>query len=297
MSRVVVVGGGIGGLAAAARLAKLGHQVALVEAADRVGGALLPVEQDGYAWDAGPRATLLPAALRDLFRKSGRPLENELGADLEPLPVIREHRFEDGTAVSLPGGSRAGQVAAFDALAPGLGETWARHVDRYAPVWEVLRRHYVEVPWDPVTKSATPRELGDLFDLRETLHKRLRRDFRDERLAMVAGHPAVADGHDLRNVPSWVGVDRYLEQCFGAWRPVGGMGRIAELLGARMATRKVTVLTGTEASDVVVRAGRAVAVRTPEGEIDADHVVVAVDPRRLPTLAPLVARTMPAIPR
>ena len=50
------------------------------------------------------------------------------------------------------------------------------------------------------------------------------------------------------------------------------------------------------ATDVVVRGGRAVAITTAGGELDADVVVCAVDPRRLPTLAPLVARTTPAIP-
>lgn len=293
MARVVVVGGGLGGLASAARLAKQGHEVTLVEAADSLGGALGVVAEEGYTWDGSAASTLLPAALRDLFRKTGRPLETELGAELEPVAVIREHRFEDRTAVRVPGGSRAAQLAAFDELGAGLGEAWIRHVDGYAPVWDVLRRHYVEVPWDP---TALPRELASLFGSRETLHRRLRRDFRDERLARVAGHPVVAEGHDLRNVPSWVGVRSYLEQCFGAWRVPGGMHRVGELLAARMATRRVSVLTGTEVRDVVVRGGRAVAVATAGGELDADAVVVAVDPRRLPALAPYVARTMPAIP-
>ena len=296
MARVVVVGGGLGGMASAARLAKLGHEVALLEASSRLGGALAPVERDGYMWDAGPAATLLPAALRDLFRKTGRPLERELGAELEPMPVLREHRFADRTSVLLPGGSRAEQIAAFDALGPGLGQSWIRHVDVYDAVWDVLRRHYVEVPWDPSTKGAVPRELGSLFDIRETLHRRLRHAFRDERLALVAGYPAIAEGHDLRNVPSWVGVTAYLEQCFGGWRIPGGMGRIADLLTARLETRGVRVRTGVEVEDVVVRQGRVVGVRTAEGEADADVVVVAVDPRRLPALAPHVQRTMPAIP-
>ena len=296
MARVVVVGGGLGGLAAAARLAKLGHEVALLEASEQLGGALAPVTRDGYVWDAGPAATLLPAALRDLFRKSGRPLEKELGGDLEPLAVLREHRFADGTSVRLPGGSRADQIAAFDELGQGLGEKWAAHVDVYGPVWDVLRRHYVEVPWDPRTKGAVPRELGSMFDLRETLHKRLRHAFRDERLALVAGHPTLAEGHELRNVPSWVGVTAYLEQCFGGWRVPGGMGRIAGLLAARLETRGVRVRTGVEVSDLVVREGRVVAVRTAQGEAAADVVVVAIDPRRLPVLAPHVERTMPAIP-
>ncbi|WP_408899129.1 phytoene desaturase family protein [Nocardioides sp. R1-1] len=296
MARIVVVGGGLGGMATAARLAKLGHEVALLEASHRLGGALARVEREGYAWDAGPTSTLLPAALRDLFRKSGRPLEKELGVELEPLPVLREHRFADGTSVRLPGGSRADQMAAFDELGAGLGEKWAAHVDVYGPVWDVLRRNYVEVPWDPRTKGAVPKELGAMFAIRETLHKRLRHMFRDERLALVAGHPAVAEGHDLRNVPSWVGVTAFLEQRFGGWRVPGGMARVADLLAARLETRGVRVRTGVEVRDLVVREGRVAAVRTDAGDADADVVVVAVDPRRLPALAAHVERTMPAIP-
>ena len=91
MSRVVVVGGGFGGLASAVRLAKLGHEVTLLERSATLGGALATVAEGGYSWDAGPSSTLLPAVIRDLFRKSGRPVEREL--DLVQLDVIREHRF------------------------------------------------------------------------------------------------------------------------------------------------------------------------------------------------------------
>src|SRR5688500_8874085 len=113
MSRVVVVGGGFGGLASAARLAKLGHEVTLVERSPTLGGALSTVTADGFSWDAGPTTTLLPAVVRDLFRKTGRPLEREPGdVDLVARELVREHRFEDGTALRLPGGSRAAQLAA-----------------------------------------------------------------------------------------------------------------------------------------------------------------------------------------
>ncbi|MCR6031947.1 FAD-dependent oxidoreductase [Nocardioides sp. zg-579] len=291
MARVVVVGGGFAGLAAAARLAKLGHEVTLLERSATLGGALGRVEADGFTWDAGPSWTTLPAVVRDLFRKSGRPVEREL--DLVPLDVVREHRFADGTSVRVPP-SRAGQVAAFDALGPGLGQRWAEHVASYTEVWETLRREYLEVPWDPAAPS---RELAALLDSRQTMHRLLRRRFKDERLALVAGHPAVAEGHDLRNVPAWAGVTAYVEQRFGAWTVEGGMARLADALTARLATRGVTVRTGTTVRDLVVRGGRVVAVDLGAGEtLDADVVVVAVDPRLLPTLAPLVARTMPAIP-
>ncbi len=230
--------------------------------------------------------------VRDLFRKSGRPLEKEVG-ELEPLEVIREHRFVDDTSVRLPGGSRAAQKAAFDELGPGLGDAWNQYVDEYAVVWDVLRRHYFEVPWRP---DDLPREVAAYLDGRETMHKRLRRSFRDDRLAMVAAHPLVAGGQDPRNVPSWVGLTAYLEQSFGAWTVPGGMARITTALEKRLATRGVTVLTGNPALDLVLREGRVAAVATELGEIAADAVVCAVDPRRLPALAPYVERTMPAIP-
>ena len=291
MARVVVVGGGFGGLASAARLAKLGHEVTLTERAATLGGALSFETDEGYAWDAGPSHTLLPAVIRDLFRKSGRPVEREL--ELVPLDLVREHRFEDDTSVRLPGGSRAAQLAAFDQLEPGLGRAWVDHVASYADVWETVRTGYLERPWDP---GHLPRELAALLDSRAVLHKRLRKDLRDERLQLVAGHPFVAEGHDLRNVPAWLGVMSYVEQRFGAWAVPGGMAGLAEAMRARLETRRVTVLTGNSARDLVLREGRVAAVATDAGELVADVVVCAVDPRRLPALAPYVEKTMPAIP-
>jgi phytoene dehydrogenase-like protein len=290
VARVVVVGGGFGGLAAALRLAKLGHDVTLLERSATLGGPLSEVTAGEFAWDAGPTYTLLPAVVRDLFRKSGRPLEREL--DLVPLDILREHRFEDGSSVRVPSG-RAAQLAAFDALGPGLGRRWVDHVASYADDWEVLRRGYLENPWDPEDLS---RELAARLDSREVLAKRLKKTLKDERLRLVAGHPSVAEGHDLRNVPAWVGMTAYVEQRFGAWTVEGGMARLGAALVARLATRGVTALTDTAATDLVVREGRVVAVETPGGPIDADVVVVALDPRKLPALAEHVVRTMPAIP-
>lgn len=291
MARVVVVGGGFGGLAAAVRLAKLGHEVTLLEKSGRVGGALVPVTANGFTWDAAATSTLLPAVIRDLFRKSGRPAEREI--ELEPLEVIREHRFEDDSWVSLAGGSRAAQVEAFDGLGAGLGEAWAAYVAAGAGDWEVLRRGYFETPWQ---RDDLPRDVAVLLESRTMLTRRLKKAFKDERLRLVAAHSFVADGHDPRNVPAWAGLVSYVEQRFGAWTVTGGMSALGTALEARLATRRVTVLTGTSACDLVVRDGRVAAVRTESGDVEADHVVCAVDPRTLPVLASYVERTMPAIP-
>jgi UDP-galactopyranose mutase len=292
MARVVVVGGGFGGLASAARLAKLGHDVTLVEASDRLGGAVGHVEQDGFRWDSGPTTTLLPAVIRDFFRKSGRAAEKEI--DLVPVQPVAQHRFADGTVLDLPGGSRAAQLGA---VAASLGESesrqWVDYVDQFAEVWEALRKDWFERPYSPEHASKDAR---DLLSTRLTLHKLVTRELRDERLRLLALHRAQFDGHEPRNVPAWEGLWSYVEQNFGAWTLPGGMGQLADVLARRLETRGVRVLTGTPARDLVVEANSVRAVRTDQGSIDADHVVCAIDPRRLPALAPFVARTMPAIP-
>ena len=291
MSRIVVIGGGFGGMAAAVRLAKLGHEVTVLERLDALGGGLTPVTAGGFTWDATASSMLLPAVVRDLFRKSGRPAEREL--EIVPLPFVREHVFEDASVVRVPGESRAAQIEAFDELKPGLGQQWVDHVASYADDWEVLRRSYLEVPWTP---DSLPRDVAARLDSREMLHKRLKKTFRDERLREVAAFPFVSDGHDLRNVPAWAGLVAYLEQRFGAWTVEGGMGVLATALTERLTTRRVTIETGVDVLDLVIREGRVVGVATEAGVVDADVVVVAMDPRRLPALASSVAHTMPAMP-
>ncbi len=141
VSRIIVVGGGLGGLASAARLAKLGHQVVLVEASPTLGGALGAVSAGRLHLGRSARhRRCCPAALRDLFRKSGRPLEAELGGDLEPLE--RDHRAPvrgphlGAGARRLAGRPDRGVRRARTRAGRGMG----RHVDTYAPVWDVLRR-------------------------------------------------------------------------------------------------------------------------------------------------------------
>jgi len=187
---------------------------------------------------------------------------------------------------------RSAQRDAFEALAPGAGDAWVDHVAAYADDWDVIRRGYAEAPWDP---DHLPADLRARLDSRESLQRRLRKSLRDDRLRLVAAHPFVVDGHDPRDVPAWAGLTAYLEQRFGAWAFVGGTGALRDALVRRLDTRRVEVVRG-RARDIVVRDGRAAGVTTSAGDLDADVVVCATDPRTLPALAGHVRRTTPTIP-
>ena len=242
----------------------------------------------------GPRARLDAAA-----RRAARPVPQvrpAAGAGARPraargdprAPVRGRHR---GPAA---GGSRAAPgrgVRRRSARArPGLG----RPRRAYADVWEVLRRDYLEVPWDPAGRAAR----GD----------RAARQPRDRCTSGCGGRSRTtgcgwspATGSSPRattcaTCPRGSACTPYLEQRL---RRLDGGRRLApvtEALTARLATRGVTVLRRhRRATWWCARAGSS-ASRPAPGELDADVVVCAVDPRRLPTLAPFVERTMPAIP-
>ena len=143
MSRVVVVGAGMGGLAAAARLARLGHEVEVCEQAPTWGGKLGAVARDGFVFDTGPSLLTLPAVYRDLFLKtatSRRDAALEDNVDLVGLDPGFAYRFADGTRATLPGvGSARAAEALGDALGGTAAEDWNRFMRRAAEVWRVTR--------------------------------------------------------------------------------------------------------------------------------------------------------------
>lgn len=279
MADVVVVGAGLGGLAVAARLAKLGHRVTVCERADAAGGAIRTVEADGFRWDSGPSSTTLPAVLRDLFRKSGRPIERYL--DLTMRPIARRHVFADKSCVDLPTGSRGQQTEAVEAgLGRGTGASWTAYVDAQAETWERLRERVL----DPADGAAA---LADRTLVRQltaktslaSLHKRV---FNDGRLRLMAEHPFVLAGSQPRDVPAFAAVEAYVERTFGVWSVEGGMAQLTQALLTRLDERGVRVHVGAEVTALSTSDGRVTGVETATGErFAADIVVTDIDPRRV----------------
>ncbi|OEV12967.1 phytoene dehydrogenase, partial [Streptomyces nanshensis] len=146
MARVVVVGAGMGGMAAAARLAVAGHEVVVHERTGTYGGAVRQYARDGFVFDTGPGLLQLPAVYRDLFVKTGRERLEDV-VELVQVPVTARHVFADGSAVTLPDASRGKVIAALDdALGEGAGERWSAMLTRARTAWEATRRPLLEEP-------------------------------------------------------------------------------------------------------------------------------------------------------
>jgi phytoene dehydrogenase-like protein len=283
-------------MAAAARLAKLGHHVVLFEREDELGGGLRPLQHEGFTWDRGPTTMTLPAVVRDLFRKSGRPLERVL--ELRQVRPGRRHIFEDRSVLDLPMGKRIEQVdaltAAFDGRAADL---WSGYVDQLAPMWEVVRRRTLESPFEG--RHTIEASEWKTLQLRRSLHRALNRASRsaarDERLSALLLDRHRLDGQDPRALPALFGVIEYVERSFGRWRVVGGLHALVTALAHRLDERGVEVRTGTAVEDLVVHDGTATGVVIADGTVDAVDIVVWTAPRRPSALGSGKALS-PAIP-
>ena len=114
--KIGIIGGGLGGLAAACTLAARGYQVVLFEANPWLGGKAAELNQQGFRFDMGPTILTLPSVLRRIFEEADR----RLGDYLEMVRLEPQWRsfFEDGTALDLVS-NEAQMSANLDRLAPG----------------------------------------------------------------------------------------------------------------------------------------------------------------------------------
>ncbi|MFF7439754.1 FAD-dependent oxidoreductase [Streptomyces sp. NPDC008122] len=279
MARIVVIGAGLGAMAAAARLAVAGHAVTVYEKTSAYGGAVGRFERDGFAFDTGPGLLHLPAVYRDLFVKTGKEPLEECVALTQVDPAAR-HVFADGTRVDLPNASRAGTVAALDAaLGAGAGERWGDFLTRAREAWDRTRRPLLEEPQpaDPAPLAREPYpalKAGLLRRPTTTLAQVGARELRDPRLAALLDAYAWSYGFDPATAPASAAVLPYMEQTFGSWYVGGGLRALADAVYERCRKRRVEFVFDTAVEDVLEKDGRAAGVRLANGgTVEAGHVV------------------------
>jgi phytoene desaturase len=281
VARVVVIGAGVGGLAAAARLAALGHRVALHERAATHGGKLGEYRRDGFTFDTGPSLLTLPQAFTDLFAATGGPA----GLDIVPVDPACSYRFADGTRLDLPHDPAAVPAALDAALGPGRGAAWQALHDRSARLWDlvgdaVLRRPLTGMG-DLARFSTRVRDLRVIAPWR-TLRGLGASMLPDPRLRAWFDRYATYSGSDPRRTPSVLSVTPYVEQRFGAWYVRGGLRRLGDALLQRCRALGVEVHLSSEVTAVTTAGGAVSGVRLAGGGlVPADVVVCNADASEL----------------
>ena len=232
MSRVCVIGAGIGGLALAIRLQSSGVETTLIEAHDKPGGQSWCRSRDGFTFDFGPPALGDPSAFAELWQLSGGDMADDI--KLMPLELLRRLSWPDGTALDMAGGTD-------DAIA-----AMRREIARVAPEdaagyeeflrWSDQALRDGAAPW----LAAPRRDLASIARVAPMLarHQAWRSAYgiaasfvKSPKLREAISVSALAEGTNPLRASAFHALAHKRELDQGLWWPKGGMGKF----GAAMA--------------------------------------------------------------
>lgn len=299
--KVVVIGGGIAGLATATLLAADGHAVTLFEARDEWGGRAGSWERDGFRFDTGPSWYLMPEVFDHFFRLLGTSAEQEL--DLVRLdPAYRIYTEGDPDPLEIRSGVE--HVAElFEGIEPGSGPALREYLASAQDAYELAVTRFLYDSYASTKGLRDPallRRLPQLLPLlARPLHRHIESRFHDPRLRQVLGYPAVFLGGSPFDVPSLYHLMSHLDLGDSVAYPMGGFTTIIDAIARLARDRGVTIETGTPVVAIETAGSRAVGVRVQDVSgasrfVPADIVVGAGDLHHIETeLLPPERQTYP----
>lgn len=280
MANIAVIGAGIGGMSAGARLAKAGHEVTIYENSDRSGGKCRTEWFGDYAFDTGPSLLTLPAVYRDLFLKTGKRIEHIL--DIKPVDPAFNYHFLDGSSVLFPNLSNPNTYNEIE-KSYGLvaSNQWKELIDRAERMWEVSREPFIESELNSIFSLLKRKNL--LRDIKEiapftSLRKLSEKLKLDPHLQMIVDRYATYTGSDPRSAPAVLLTIAFVESTFGAWHIQGGVGQLSVALEQRCTDLGVNFKFNTLVTQILVRNNQTIGIQTSDGkEIKSDLVVANSD--------------------
>lgn len=299
--RIVVIGAGAGGLAAAAALSAQGFAVTVLERADAVGGKMRQVSPADRPMDAGPTVFTMRWVFDALFDSAGARLEDHM--TIRPATTLARHAWDDGAPFDL--------FADIDRAADEVGRRFdAREAAGFrafcaegAAMFATLKAPFLAASRpDPFTLAARVgiSGLAALAATRpfETLWSALGQHFADPRLRQLFGRYATYCGSSPFRAPATLMLIAHVEQD-GVWLVDGGMHAVAQGVAELARKNGATIRTGVEVARIETSSAGVSGVILTSGErIACDAAVFAGDAAALPAglLGPEVAGAAPAPP-
>lgn len=283
--RIGVIGGGLGGLAAACTLAARGYAVVLFERNEWLGGKAAQLEGAGFRFDMGPTIVTIPSVLRRIFAEANRRLEDYL--ELVRLDPQWRCFFEDGAVLDLAQDVEQ-MAAALDQFAPGTdsGRRYQQFLKLSQRLNDISQRQFfyrsIGGLGDMVSLRAAfdSKLLSDVFSMRmgRTVAGTVRAFNPDPRVSQMIDHFTQYVGSSPYGSPAVLCGIAHMQTDEGVWYPMGGTRAVPVALEKLARELGVEIRTGTKVEAILTDNGRVTGVRTNLGkEIPLSAVVSNCD--------------------
>ncbi len=276
MGKAIVIGAGFGGLAAAARLRAMGHQVTVLEAGNQVGGRARAFERDGFHFDAGPTVITAPYLFDELFELFGKDRRDYF--ELVPVDPFYRVAFQDGRHFDYVGDDERlfAEIAAFN---PRDVDGYKKLVEHSQRIFDVGYTQLVDADFSRFGDMM--RIVPELVRLRayKSLYALVARYIKDDALRQVfTFQPLLIGGNPFR-APGIYLLIHWLERKWGIHFAMGGTTAIVKGLTQLLGEVGVDLRLNAAVDHIEVQGGRAKGVLLEDGTfIDADLVVSNADP-------------------
>ncbi len=269
MKRAIVIGAGVGGLTAAARLAHAGLEVELYEKQPGPGGRCGRVELGPYRFDLGPTILLMPHVLEATFRALGRELSDYL--TLHRCDPHYRISFRDGAQLTVRRDAAAMREE-LERLEPGAFDAYARFIADGRTKHDAAFDRFVTRHFESWLQLVTPRLLraGALG----TLAPHVARFFKGPHLRQAFSFQTMYLGLSPSQAPSVFSLLPYTEAEHGIWFPEGGLHAVPLALEKICREEGVRLSYSTSVRRVVVEQGRAAGVELADGSVRRADVVI-----------------------
>lgn len=273
-SKVLIVGAGIGGIATAARLARQGCQVTVLEKCEKPGGRCGSMTADGYTFDTGATLFLMPEVYAETFATLGERLQDHL--DLRRVDPTYHLYFQDNSQLQLTSDLHS-LLEQLEAIEPGSFERLLHYLAEGRRIYEQSLTRVVGRNFRSLSDLINPRMLLLFLQLKAlTRHTDyVRRFFKDPRLQMAFTFQDMYMGLSPYQSPATYSLMQYTELGEGLWYPMGGMHRVVEVLTAIAEKLGVRFLYNTPVEQILVDDAKATGVLLQNGQVLPAGTVVA----------------------
>lgn len=268
----VVIGAGLGGLAAAIRLGARGFRVTLVDRLDQPGGRARVFEQDGFTFDAGPTVVTAPFLFDELWQLAGRTRADDV--ELVPVDPFYRIRFDDGSIFDYTGDAEAmeREIRTFNA---GDVVGYRRFLEKSEEIFEIGFEELGHVPFGQLTDMLKIIPAMMKLESHRTVYSLVSKYIEHPKVRKVLSfHPLLVGGNPFSTTSIYTLI-AFLERKWGVWYAMGGTGTLVEGLASLIDDLGGTQRYGAEVDEILVEGGRASGVRLTSGETIAADLVVS----------------------
>lgn len=276
MKKVIVIGAGFSGLAAATGLADKGYEVTILEKNSMAGGRARVFETQGFTFDMGPSWYWMPDIFDNYFAKFNKKTSDYYNlVRLDPSYAVI---LKGNEVINLPAGVD-NLADLFESMEQGSAEKFRDFLSQAAYKYDVGINQFVWKPSRSITEFLSLKLLYDVvrLDVFQSFSSHIRKFFKNDKILKLMEFPILFLGATPENTPAMYSLMNYAEMQLGTWYPMGGMYQIVKGMVALAQEKGVKILYNHEVKNIEVQQHKVQKVITEKAVFEADAVVASAD--------------------